>query len=196
LLLLCFGSELKFEFVKMASKQISDLEILKIVFAGMKEKYFTFDINGDGTITNEEFRQVLEEMVGEPCPDEDWREFIGKVDYDGSGTISFEEFLYALFLWFADDEEDDEEDDEKDEVDTAFALLKNRFKEADTDGDEAINQIEFKKLLEKISTDKFSNSVLDKLYQGLDTPKTKNITFKQYLYGVYLFVTEDTKAHS
>lgn len=32
------------------------------------------------------------------------KEFIGKVDYDQSGTISFEEFLYALYLWFADDE--------------------------------------------------------------------------------------------
>jgi hypothetical protein len=88
----------------MSSRGPTDLEILKMVFTGMKEKYFTFDINGDGTITNEEFRQVLEEMVGEPCPEEDWKEFIGKVDYDGSGTISFEEFLYALFLWFADDE--------------------------------------------------------------------------------------------
>ena len=88
----------------MALKE-SDLDVLRMVFAGMKEKYFTFDVDGDGTITNNEFRQVLEEMVGEPCPEEDWKSFITKVDYDGSGTISFEEFLYALFLWFADDEE-------------------------------------------------------------------------------------------
>lgn len=88
----------------MASRQSAEIEILKMVFAGMKEKYYTFDIDGDGTITNEEFRQVLEDMVGEPCPEDDWKEFIGKVDYDNSGTISFEEFLYALFLWFADDE--------------------------------------------------------------------------------------------
>jgi len=179
----------------MASKQPSDLEILKMVFTGMKEKYFTFDINGDGTITNEEFRQVLEEMVGEPCPEEDWIEFIGKVDYDGSGTISFEEFLYALFLWFADDEEDDEEDDEKDEVDKAFAMLKNRFKETDSDGDEAISPIEFRNLLEKFSPDKFSEEMFERVYRGLEIPKSKNITFKQYLYGVYLFVTEDKKGH-
>lgn len=88
---------------QMAEKT-DEIAILKMVFAGMKEKYYTFDINGDGTITNEEFRQVLEDMVGEPCPEEDWKEFIGKVDYDCSGTISFEEFLYALYLWFADDE--------------------------------------------------------------------------------------------
>jgi len=178
----------------MASKQASDLEVLKMVFTGMKEKYFTFDIDGDGTITNEEFRQVLEEMVGEPCPDEDWRDFIGKVDYDGSGTISFEEFLYALFLWFAEDEEE-EDDDEKDEVDTAFALLKNRFKDADADKDDAITQVEFKKLLEKFSPAKLSSDTIDKIYIGLDTPKTQNISFKQYLYGVYLFVTEDKKTN-
>jgi len=171
-----------------------DLEILKMVFTGMKEKYFTFDINGDGTITNEEFRQVLEEMVGEPCPEEDWIEFIGKVDYDGSGTISFEEFLYALYLWFAD-EEDEDEDDEKDEVDTAFALLKNSFKEADSDGDEAVNPNEFRKLLEKFSHNKLSDEMFERIYRGLEVPKSKNITFKQYLYGVYLFVTEDKKSH-
>lgn len=57
----------------MASKnEASELDILKMVFTGMKEKYYTFDIDGDGTITNQEFRQVLEEMVGEPCPAEDW----------------------------------------------------------------------------------------------------------------------------
>ncbi len=56
-----------------------EMEILRLVFAGMKEKYYTFDINGDGTITNQEFRQVLEEMVGEPCPEKDWKEFISKV---------------------------------------------------------------------------------------------------------------------
>lgn len=50
----------------------SEKEILKIVFTGMKEKYFTFDLNGDGTITNQEFRKVLENMVGEVCPDEVW----------------------------------------------------------------------------------------------------------------------------
>ena len=81
-----------------------ELDILRLVFAGMKEKYFTFDINGDGTITNQEFRQVLEEMVGEPCPEDDWKDFISKVDYDSSGTVSFQEFLYALYLWFAEDE--------------------------------------------------------------------------------------------
>lgn len=101
----------------------TEMEILKMVFSGVKEKYFIFDVNGkptqvpavavatqtliprigDGTITNAEFRQVLEEMVGEPCPETDWKEFIGKVDYDDSGTISFDEFLYALYLWFADE---------------------------------------------------------------------------------------------
>src|SRR4051812_27053034 len=86
------------------NEKVSDFDILQMMFSGMKEKYLTFDIDGDGTITNKEFRMVLEEMVGEPCPDEDWQDFISQVDYDNSGTISFEEFLYALFLWFADDE--------------------------------------------------------------------------------------------
>jgi len=177
----------------MASNKHADLEVLKMVFTGMKDKYFTFDLDGDGIITNQEFRLVLEEMVGEPCPDEDWKEFINKVDYDNSGTISFEEFLYALYLWFADEDDDEiDEDDEKDEVDMAFALLKSHFREADSNGDEAISKLEFKKLLDKISSSqKVTESILDKIYEGLNIrEKNKQITFKQYLYGVYLFVTE------
>lgn len=58
-------------------------------------------------------------MVGEPCPEEDWKFFIDKVpffsscpvftqpkvDFDKSGTIEFEEFLFALYLWFGGAEE-------------------------------------------------------------------------------------------
>eukprot|EP01119_Soliformovum_irregulare_P008313 TRINITY_DN21441_c0_g1_i1.p1 TRINITY_DN21441_c0_g1~~TRINITY_DN21441_c0_g1_i1.p1 ORF type:complete len:180 (-),score=37.10 TRINITY_DN21441_c0_g1_i1:18-557(-) len=174
-------------------KESKELEVLRMVFAGMKEKYFTFDIDGDGTITNEEFRQVLEDMVGEPCPEEDWKEFVGKVDYDNSGTISFEEFLYALFLWFADDEEEEFEDDEKDEVDMAFALLKNRFKEVDLDGDDTISRSEFKKILDKVEPErKVQDSLVTKIYSEIEgASETKNISFKQYLYGMYLFVTNN-----
>eukprot|EP01114_Cavostelium_apophysatum_P021131 TRINITY_DN7282_c0_g1_i1.p1 TRINITY_DN7282_c0_g1~~TRINITY_DN7282_c0_g1_i1.p1 ORF type:complete len:175 (+),score=41.22 TRINITY_DN7282_c0_g1_i1:107-631(+) len=169
-----------------STEKISDIEVLRMVFSGMKDKYLTFDVDGDGTITNKEFRLVLEEMVGEPCPEEDWKEFINKVDYDNSGTISFEEFLYALFLWFADDEEL-EEDDEKDEVDMAFALLKNRFRDADADGDETISKAEFRKLLENL-TPSVSPSQVDTIYREITDSESKNITFKQYLFGVYLFV--------
>jgi len=172
----------------------SEMDILNMVFSGMKDKYFTFDINGDGTITNQEFRQVLEEMVGEPCPEPDWKEFISKVDYDNSGTISFEEFLYALFLWFAEDEEDLDPDDEKDEVDMAFALLKNRFKEVDSNSDDNITQLEFKKLLTTIQPAKVTDELVLKIYSTMDdVAANKEINFKQYLYGMYLFVTEDYK---
>jgi Ca2+-binding EF-hand superfamily protein len=74
-------------------------------------------------------------------------------------------------------------------------MLKNRFKEADSDSDEAVNSTEFRKLLEKFSPDKLSDEVFERIYRGLEIPKGKHITFKQYLYGVYLFVTEDKKVH-
>jgi Ca2+-binding EF-hand superfamily protein len=171
----------------------SEKEILKIVFTGMKEKYFTFDLNGDGTITNQEFRKVLENMVGEVCPDEVWNEFISKVDYDNSGTISFEEFLYALYLWFADEDEDyNSEEDEKDEVDFAFVLLKNRFKELNKNSNDLISKDDFKNILKKISnTNYITEEVMDKIYQSIPNISLNYLNFKQYLYGIYLFVTED-----
>jgi hypothetical protein len=88
-------------------------------------------------------------------------------------------------------QEEFEEDDEKDEVDMAFALLKNRFKEADTNSDEMITKMEFKTLLEKITpSKKVSVETVNKVLAGIEDLKDKNITFKQYLYGMYLFATQ------
>jgi len=143
------------------------------------------------TITNQEFRSVLEEMVGEPCPDEDWKEFIQKVDYDNSGTLEFQEFLYALYLWFADEDFDDE--DEKDEVDSAFELLKNHFRQIDNDKDDMITIEEFRKILNSVSPKhKVTEDRMKRILSGIEGFELhKNISFKQYLSGMYLFVTGD-----
>jgi Ca2+-binding EF-hand superfamily protein len=83
-----------------------------------------------------------------------------------------------------------DEDDEKDEVDMAFALLKNHFRESDADGDEYITKQEFKKLLAKLDPRIASDENIDKIYSNLsEAPESKKLNFKLYLYGVYLFVT-------
>ena len=42
-----------------------EYKLVHMVLYDMHSKYLSLDTNGDGTITNEEFRHVLEEMIGE-----------------------------------------------------------------------------------------------------------------------------------
>ncbi len=86
-----------------------------------------------------------------------------------------------------------DEDDEKDEVDMAFSLLKTRFKEADSDRDDSISSSQFKHLLGKFTPQRSSgipDSLIDKIFTTIGVEAIKGLSFKQYLYGIYLFVTE------
>lgn len=70
----------------------------------------------------------------------------------------------------------------------AFALLKNRFKEADKEGKGVITRDAFQKLLENVVVDhKISHDDVHAVLKELG--KNDAITFKQYLYSMYLFVT-------
>ncbi|KAH3744612.1 hypothetical protein Pelo_13992 [Pelomyxa schiedti] len=218
-------------------------EVLKVLFSGLHDKYRAFDLNNDGVITIAEFRAVVEGMVGEPCPDDEWAVFINKVDYNNSGTVEFDEFLYALFLWFADDDyssPNEAETEEKDEVDDAFQLLKTLFQRLDGNRDGAITANEFAQCLKQLVMTKHPGSAVTPTHTRATPPptatmitttsasstssasalaassssttstnpdiskqrvqslvrraapqqKSHTLTFKQYLYAVYLFVTE------
>jgi Ca2+-binding EF-hand superfamily protein len=191
--------------LERSTRSVSLLLLCETCTTSVIKSRIEFNVN---SIFNE-VRKVLEEMVGEPCPEEDWKDFIGKVDYDNSGTISFPEFLYALFLWFADEDvsfkscsviltcvvkdAEQDEDDEKDEVDMAFAILKNKFRDQDTDKDEAITKTQFTKILESLDPSlKVTEQLVDTIYSQLEVAdkKSNKITFKQYLYGMYIYVTK------
>jgi len=173
----------------------NELVMLSALFGGLKEKYLCFDLNGDGVITNYEFREVLEDLVGEPCPEEDWIEFIKRVDYDSNGSVSFEEFLYALYIWCVEDNDELENDnseqaEEKDEVDLVFELLKRKFKAADENFDGYISSKAFQGILNSMC--KFSpvdEELLNMIHSEIKgLPPSKDMDFKHYLYGVYLFI--------
>lgn len=70
----------------------------------------------------------------------------------------------------------------------AFALLKNRFKEADKDGKGTITKEAFKKVLENVVLDqRIPPAELQLVLKEIG--KNDVLTFKQYLYSMYLFVT-------
>ncbi|WP_255947413.1 EF-hand domain-containing protein [Streptomyces odontomachi] len=55
----------------------------------------TFDVNKDGFLTPDEFRQVMSELGVADLTATQARTLLGRQDADGDGTVSFEEFLSA-----------------------------------------------------------------------------------------------------
>lgn len=55
----------------------------------------TFDVDKDGFLTPDEFRQVMAELGVADLSAAQARALLGRQDADGDGTVSFEEFLDA-----------------------------------------------------------------------------------------------------
>lgn len=164
------------------------MDLVRRTFAGLKDRYFKLDLNGDGVITLLEFRQFLERMVGEPCPDDEWAPFEQIVDGNKSGTLEFDEFLLALSLWFADDGEDDV-------VDEAFGLLKGTFKKLDTDHDGTLVLLQVQRaieILESLNAPATTPRSVDPqtaahIFLRLGIPSGNPVSFKQFLVLVYSY---------
>ena len=58
----------------------------------IKEAFETFDLDGNGNISAEEIRRVMD-MIGEYVTDEEVDEMIRMLDRDGRGQVCFEEFF-------------------------------------------------------------------------------------------------------
>lgn len=54
-----------------------------------------FDSDGNGTLTIEELKTVMESL-GQECPDDELKVMIGQLDTTNSGTIDFPEFLKLM----------------------------------------------------------------------------------------------------
>lgn len=142
--------------------------------------------------------KVLEETVGEPCPEDDWNEFIPRIDSDNSGTVSFAEFLHALYHWFAEvDIEAEEDDAEKDETDEVFSELKRIYTRAkERSGSKNLSEeamVEaFAALDTKQATPKNVQHTMDKVRREMEG-KEGQFVFKDFLYGasVLLLGEED-----
>merc|ERR1719347_2504458 len=72
-----------------------------------KEKFFFFDINGDGKITMNELRKVMLSLQQNPS-DRELKNIIEEVDADKDGALNFEEFLTLMKLKIKEDNSDAE----------------------------------------------------------------------------------------
>ncbi|CAL4959464.1 unnamed protein product [Urochloa decumbens] len=65
----------------------------------LMEAFRVFDADGDGRITAEELRAVMEAILGggaEGCSLDDCRRMIGSVDADGDGFVGFQDFARMM----------------------------------------------------------------------------------------------------
>ena len=77
----------------MASKQLRKLTDEEV--EDYKKAFSYFDIDGNGSITVSELRQVLV-TLGESPTDQEIIDMISDVDEDRNGTIEFNEFLVMM----------------------------------------------------------------------------------------------------
>ena len=61
----------------------------------LTEAFRMFDKDGGGTISRDELKQTIQEVMmvtGETLPEDEFEEMLNEFDTDGDGTITFDEF--------------------------------------------------------------------------------------------------------
>ncbi|XP_067004791.1 uncharacterized protein [Anabrus simplex] len=140
--------------------------------ADIKEAFDLFDTEGTGKIETKELKVAIRALGFEPKKEE-IKKMIADIDKDGSGVLSYDDFLSLMTVKMA-------EKDSKEEIMKAFRLfdddetgkisfknlkrvakelgenltdeeLQEMIDEADRDGDGEINQDEFLRIMKKTS---------------------------------------------
>merc|ERR1712238_297469 len=104
--------------------------------ADLKEAFSMFDIDGDGTITIKELKEVMRSLGQNPTDDE-LKAMISSVDDNGDNEIDFEEFLILM------SSKKPSSDDPDKELRDAFAVF-------DDDNSGSISRAELKKLMKNL----------------------------------------------
>lgn len=66
--------------------------------AAAQKVFERYDVDGDGQLTAEEYRQVVEELGETGVTDEAAQALIDTIDSDGDRKVSFEEFRASMGL--------------------------------------------------------------------------------------------------
>eukprot|EP00092_Neocalanus_flemingeri_P009708 GFUD01010456.1.p1 GENE.GFUD01010456.1~~GFUD01010456.1.p1 ORF type:complete len:176 (+),score=62.40 GFUD01010456.1:114-641(+) len=106
------------------------------------EAFKLFDQDGDGTITTEELRDVMNSLGRNPTQEE-LKDMINEMDVDGNGTIDFTEFMAMM------DREMKDED------------LREAFRMFDVDGNGLIDAEELRHAMKIIGEELTNDEVLE-----------------------------------
>mmetsp|Transcript_404 Transcript_404/g.933 ORF Transcript_404/g.933 Transcript_404/m.933 type:complete len:151 (-) Transcript_404:282-734(-) len=133
--------------------------------ADLKEAFSMFDIDGDGTITLTELKEVMKSLGQNPT-EKELLQMIRSVDDNGDNEIDFEEFLILM-----SSKKPSKEDPDK-ELRDAFAVF-------DADGSGSISRSELKKLMKNLGQS-LSDAELDAMMDEVDTDGNGEIDFSEF----------------
>merc|ERR1711935_231051 len=131
----------------------------------LKEAFSIFDIDGDGTITIIELREVMKSLGQNPT-EKELKQMIRSVDADGNNEIDFDEFLILM------SSKKPSSDDPDKELRDAFAVF-------DDDNSGSISREELKKLMKNLGQS-LSDGELDAMMDEVDTDGNGEIDFNEF----------------
>jgi len=132
----------------------------------LKEAFSLFDIDGDGTITLVELKEVMRSLGQNPT-EQELIQMINSVDDNGDNEIDFEEFLILM----SSKNQGGKNDPDK-ELRDAFAVF-------DSDGSGSISRDELKKLMKQLGQT-LSDAELDAMMDEVDTDGNGEIDFEEF----------------
>jgi len=130
-----------------------------------------FDKDGSGTISPEEFLEILKNM-GQVMTSEQAEEIIKELDADGSGEIDFGEFI--SFMKKLKNEEEEGQIDEEDIVIKAFQSF-------DENNDNQISLDEFKNILCHMGQDRFTEEECEEIFKEADLNKDSYLNYREFV---------------
>jgi Ca2+-binding protein (EF-Hand superfamily) len=130
-----------------------------------KEAFSLFDTDKDGFITSKELGDLMKKLGLNPTEAE-LQDMINEIDYDGSGTIDFEEFISLISRKMKEPGIENE--------------LMEAFKIFDQDGTGMITTNAFKKIIRDLS-DKLTDTEIEDMLAEADPDADGYIKFEDLI---------------
>jgi len=165
-------------------KKVSDEKMVRA-----RSLFSKYDLDGSGNIDRDELEKIFEEVNYKPS-----NEIMCQLDPDGSGTISFMEFVNAFDIWDGILKNDSKRMDEPHKAGPKVTLSQQQmakaretFSKYDSDGDGTISSKELfdilKGLLLSLHSEYESEKQATYLMSIIDADGDGNITFIEFLKG-------------
>jgi Ca2+-binding EF-hand superfamily protein len=152
---------------KKVVKEERKLDIPADKLEEYREAFRLFDKDNSGLISIEEIRKVMKNM-GNEMSTEEIKAMMSGLDEDGSGEITFEEFVT-----FMQRTEVQEETSEEDEVIRAFQTF-------DKDGNGWLSCAEFKHILTNLGN-RFSDEEVQEIFNEADLNHDGKIEYREFV---------------